>query len=106
MQGMLFLILTIVAESIAITFMKLSDGQTNKMMFGLAALFYILSFFLLTNALKHLPMGWTNAVWAGSSAVIVVLIGYFFFDENISFWMLLFIGFIVVGLVGLNLVEK
>lgn len=106
MKGLIFLILTIIAESIAITLMKLSNGYSNKATFSLAAAFYILSFFLLTSALKYLPMGWTNAVWAGSSAIIVIAIGYFYFNENISFWKLVFVGFIIVGLVGLNLVEK
>ncbi len=103
---MFYLILTILFESAAITLMKVANGSANKIALSVGGFFYLLSFFTLTKALKHLPMGWTNAVWAGTSAVIVFAIGYLFFDEQATFWKIVFVGCIVVGLVGLNLLEK
>ena len=103
---MLYLILTIIFESLAITLMKLANGTANKYALGVGGFFYVLSFFTITKALKYLPMGWINAVWAGASAVIVFIVGYLFFEEQATFWKIFFVSCIVVGLIGLNLLEK
>lgn len=98
----IFLILTIISESAAVTYMKLSDGFRHKNYAAIAVITYILSFVFLTLALKRLPVGIANAIWAGASTLLVVLIGVWFFQERLSVWQLVFLGFIVIGLVGLN----
>lgn len=47
--------------------MKLADGATHKIYLITGGICYATTFFLLTMALKYLPMGYTNAVWAGAS---------------------------------------
>jgi small multidrug resistance pump len=105
-MGYLFLFLTILSESSAICFMKLANGFQNKVYLIVGALFYIAGFLLLTQALKHLPMGWANAIWAGASTVVVVVLGLIFFDETVSLKQGVFIGLIVIGLVGLQIVKE
>lgn len=102
MKGHLFLIATIIAESLAIIFMKVSNQTQQKIYLIIGIVFYASSFFLLNNAVKHLPIGYTNAIWAGSSTILVCIAGYFFFNENIKMIHVLFLSLIVIGLVGLN----
>ena len=55
----------IVSEVFGTTFMKLSEGFTHPA-FGLAtAACYVISFVLLTLALKHLSLGMAYGIWGG-----------------------------------------
>lgn len=98
-----FLILTILLESGAVICMKLSDGFHNKLWAVTAVVLYVLSFLFLTLSLKTLQAGITNAIWAGSSTVLVAVLGIFIFKENINFLQLIFILMIVIGIVGISL---
>ena len=101
-MGVLFLVLTIVAESAAVIFMKLSNGFQHKAYSAAAVGTYLLSFIFLTYALKTLPVGLANAIWAGASTVVVVLLGVYLFKEQLNTWQIIFLSMIVIGLVGLN----
>jgi small multidrug resistance pump len=106
MKGYIFLIATILIETISIIWMKMADGGNNKFYFTAALIAYFFTFLGLTATFKHLPMGWANAIWAGSSTVLVCLFGYYLFQEKMSWLQILFLSLIVIGLVGLNLTGK
>jgi multidrug transporter EmrE-like cation transporter len=101
-MGYFFLILTIVFESAAVIFMKLSNGFQHKLQAAIAVTAYILSFVFLTYALKQMPVGLANAVWAGASTVLVAVLGILIFKEHLSILQLVFLSLIVIGLIGLN----
>lgn len=61
------------------------------------------SFYLLTLAIKTLPIGTAYAVWTGMGAVGVAVLGILLFKESTDWVRLLSISFIVVGIVGLKL---
>lgn len=102
-MGYFFLLLTIVSESAAVILMKLSEGFHKKAEMILAFFCYALSFVFLTLALKSLPAGLANALWAGASTVLVAGLGIFIFKEHLNMAQVIFLSLIVIGLVGLNL---
>ena len=104
-MGYLFLILTILLEGSAVLFMKLSNGFENKLYGALAVIGYGLSFVTLTLALKHLPVGITNATWAGASTLLVAIAGIFIFKEHLSTMQMVYMALIIIGIVGLNLAK-
>lgn len=106
MQGYIYLILTVVFETFAIIFMKMADGATHKIYLVVGGLSYTATFFLLTMALKYLPMGYTNAIWAGASTFLVYLVGVSYYKEKTSLLEFFFILCILVGLIGLNFLQK
>jgi len=65
----------------------------------------VLSFALLALALRQLPAGTGYAVWVGIGAVGVAVAGMIVFGEAASVARVLFLSIIVVGIVGLRLVE-
>lgn len=65
----------------------------------------LLSFILLTVALRQLPAGTGYAVWVGIGAVGVALAGAILLGEGVSAERVLFLSLIVVGVVGLRFVE-
>ena len=101
-MGNLFLILTILAETAAVICMKLSAGFHNTLYTVFAVITYGLSFLFLTLALKYLPAGVANGIWAGASTILVALIGILVFKEKLTALQLISLLLIAVGLIGLN----
>ena len=64
----------------------------------------IVSLFLLSQALKTLPLGTAYAVWTGIGAVGTVVVGMLLFGEQRDWPRLLCITLILSGIVGLKLV--
>jgi small multidrug resistance pump len=101
-MGNLFLLFTILTETAAIICMKLSAGFHNRLYTALAIASYGLSFVFLTLALKYLPAGITNAIWAGASTVLVTILGILIFREKLNAVQIASVLLIVIGLAGLN----
>ncbi|GAB5414378.1 MAG: quaternary ammonium compound efflux SMR transporter SugE [Congregibacter sp.] len=83
--------------------LKYSDGFTRlwpSVTFGVAAW---LSFMLLAQAVKVLPVGTAYAVWTGIGAVGVAVCGMLWFAESVSPVRILCIAMIVIGILGLKL---
>jgi small multidrug resistance pump len=101
-MGYVYLLLTILTETAAVLFMKSSDGFQQKTSSILAVLSYMLSFVFLTLALKRMPVGTANAIWAGASTLLVAILGVFLFKESLNARQMIFLGLIVIGLIGLQ----
>ncbi|MBD2166750.1 quaternary ammonium compound efflux SMR transporter SugE [Calothrix sp. FACHB-156] len=65
----------------------------------------ILSFVLLSKALRTLPVGTAYAIWTGIGAVGTALLGVVLFGEPAEMKRFFCIGLIVAGLLGLRLVS-
>ena len=86
--------IAIVSEVFGTTFMKMSDGFTHPV-FGLAtAACYIISFALLTLALKHLSLGMAYGIWGGVGTLLTTLVGIVVWDDPFS--VIVGIGMIAV----------
>ncbi|MBA4250482.1 MAG: quaternary ammonium compound-resistance protein SugE [Chlorobiaceae bacterium] len=66
----------------------------------------IISFALLSQALKVLPVGTAYAVWTGIGAVGTAIFGMILFNESKDLIRILFIFIIVIGIVGLKVFSK
>lgn len=63
----------------------------------------LVSFGLLTIALKHLEVGAAYAVWTGIGAAGTAIVGMVFLGDLVSTLKLVSIGLVIAGVVGLNL---
>ena len=83
--------------------LKYSDGFSRPVPSALTIVGALLSFWLLSLAMKDLPVGTAYAVWVGVGVVGTVILGVVLFDEP---WNALRVGsvcLIIAGLVGLKL---
>ena len=64
-----------------------------------------ISLWLLTQALKDIPLGTAYAIWTGIGALGVATLGIFLFGDSASAPRLACIGLIVAGVIGLKLVS-
>jgi quaternary ammonium compound-resistance protein SugE len=93
-------------EIVWATALKRSDGFTRLWPSVIGVGGALASFVLLALALRHLPAGTGYAVWVGIGAVGVVVAGIVVSGEAVSAPRMLFLSLIVVGIVGLRLVES
>jgi len=63
------------------------------------------SVWLLSIAMKELPMGTAYAVWTGIGAVGAVILGIILFGDPVTVPRVFCVGLIVAGLVGLKMVS-
>ncbi|WP_210471641.1 multidrug efflux SMR transporter [Sporosarcina sp. 6E9] len=66
----------------------------------------IFSFYFIIKACEKLPSGTVYAVFTGSGAAAIVLIDFVIFDAAFSLVKVLFIGLIIVGVVGIKMTDS
>ena len=82
--------------------LKYSDGFTKLFPTIFTIVTMIISFYLLSLALKALPIGTAYAVWVGIGTVGTVIAGIMLFGESMSLTRVISILFILIGIVGLK----
>ena len=83
--------------------LKLSHGLTRLWPTVAFAACALLSFALLTVALRRLEVGAVYAVWTGIGAAGTAVVGMAFLGDAVSTMKLVSIGLILAGVIGLNL---
>lgn len=83
--------------------LKYTEGFTRLWPSLGTAMSAAISLWLLTQALKAIPVGTAYAIWTGIGAVGVAMLGIALFSESASPARLLCIAMIVAGVVGLKL---
>ena len=86
--------------------MKWSQGFTRPVPGVLTALAGLASIYLLSLALRSLPVGTAYAVWTGIGAVGTAVLGVLFMGDSSSPARLMCVAAIVGGVAGLKLVSN
>ena len=99
MMAFLFLALAIVAEVVATSALKASEGFTRLWPSVTVVIGYGLAFYLLALVLRTMPVGIAYAFWAGLGIVLVTLVGMLVYGERPDLPALLGLTMIVGGVV-------
>ncbi|MEC0275312.1 DMT family transporter [Peribacillus frigoritolerans] len=99
----LYLVLAGAFEVVGVTGMNKVVKDKNLQSYIVLFMGFIISFGFLSLAMKTLPMGISYAVWTGIGTVGGVIIGMLFYGESKDCKRILFIGAILVAVVGLKL---
>jgi quaternary ammonium compound-resistance protein SugE len=83
--------------------LKLSHGLTRLWPTIWFAACALMSFGLLTIALRRLEVGPAYAVWTGIGAAGAAIIGMIFLGDAVSITKLVSIGLVITGVIGLSL---
>jgi small multidrug resistance pump len=102
----LYLAIAIVAEVIATSALKASEGFTRPIPATLVVVGYGIAFYMLSLTLRTIPMGVVYAIWSGAGIVLITLVGYFMFRQRLDLPALLGIGLIVAGVLVMQLFSK
>jgi quaternary ammonium compound-resistance protein SugE len=90
-------------ELVWMYFMKASNGFTKPWAIAGFAISSFTSFWLLSYAVRTIPIGTGYAVWTGIGAVGAAILGVVIYKEPATLARLLCILLIVAGIVGLKL---
>ncbi len=104
--GYLYLGIAIVAEVVATSALKASEGFTRTGPSLIVAIGYGIAFYFLSLVLKTVPMGVAYAVWSGVGIVLIAAIGWLFMKQSLDLPALLGIGLIVAGVAVIQLFSK
>ena len=83
--------------------LKFSQGFSKFLPSVLTVAGMIFSFVFLSLALKKLPLSVAYAVWTGIGIAGTSILGVIIFQESISISKIIFVSFIVIGIVGLRI---
>lgn len=106
MTAWMYLILAGILEVGFASMLKLTDNFTKLFPTIIFLLFAAGSFYFLTKAIEHIPIGTAYAVWTGIGAFGTILIGILFYKEPASALRLFFLFTLIVSIVGLKLVSN
>ncbi len=65
----------------------------------------LISLYLMSQAMKSIPVGTAYAIWTGIGAMGVAVLGIYLFNDSASPARLACVGLIVAGVIGLKLVS-
>ncbi|MEI6187891.1 MAG: multidrug efflux SMR transporter [Alphaproteobacteria bacterium] len=104
-MAFIFLVLAGILEIGWAVGMKYTDNFTKLAPTSLTILSMIFSLYFLSLAMKEIPLGTAYAIWTGIGIVGTCILGVILFGESTSILKFIFIGCILVGIIGLKLIE-
>lgn len=106
MTTYLALVLAIVFEVIGTTFLKQTEQFTRLWPTLASMASYAVAFYLLSIALKTLPVGIAYAIWSGLGIVLVSIIGWLVFRQSLDLPAMIGLGLIIAGIAIINLFSQ
>ncbi len=106
MSNYVFLAIAIIAEVIATSALKASQGFTQLLPSILVVVGYGVAFYFLSLTLRTIPVGIAYAIWSGAGIVLVALIGFALYGQKLDLWALVGMGLIIAGVMVINLLSK
>ena len=93
----LYLGIAIICEVLATTALKASEGMTRVLPSLFLVAGYGFAFWLLSLAIKTMPIGLAYALWSGFGIIMVATIGWYLYDQKLNSTALLGIFLILIG---------
>lgn len=104
--GYLYLGIAIVAEVIATSALKASEGFSRPSPSLVVAAGYITAFYFLSLVLKTVPVGVAYAVWSGVGIVLIALVGWLVLRQPLDLPAVLGMGLIIAGVAVIQLFSR
>lgn len=102
----LYLVLAIIAEVVATTALKATEGFTQLVPSIVVVCGYGLAFYFLSLILKTLPIGITYAMWSGLGIVLVAIVAIFIYKQVPDIPAIIGMGLIVLGVVIIQVFSR
>lgn len=106
MSNWVFLGIAIIGEVVATSALKASEGFTRLTPSLVVIVGYGSAFYLLSIALRTIPVGIAYAIWAGLGIVLIAAVGWLAFGQKLDAWGLVGMALIVSGVFVLNVLSR
>lgn len=102
----LFLAIAVIAEVIATTALKSSQGFTRLVPSLVVAGGYACAFYFLSLTLRTIPVGVAYAIWSGLGIALVAAIAWVFHGQRLDFPAIVGLSLILAGVLIVSLLSK
>lgn len=106
MKTFLILAVAILAEVVATSALKASEGFTRLLPSVIVVIGYGIAFTCLSLTLKTIPVGVAYAIWSGAGTALVALLGWLYFKQHLDIAAIIGLVLIIGGVIVLNLFSK
>ena len=106
MKGGIYLLIAIVFEIIATTFLKKSEEFTKLLPSVITGAGYLAAFYFLSLSLRTVPLGIAYALWSAIGIVLITVIGALVYKETPDLPAIIGIVFIILGVAIINVFSK
>lgn len=100
------LAIAILAEVIATSALKATEGFTRPWPSLVVVAGYGIAFWCLAITLKTVPVGVAYAIWSGAGIALVTLIAWLVYGQKLDLAAFVGIGLIIAGVIVLQLFSK
>jgi small multidrug resistance pump len=100
------LAIAIVAEVIATSAMRASEGFSRLVPATVVVIGYGIAFYCLSLTLKTIPVGIVYAVWSGAGIVLITLVAVVMYRQVPDVPAIIGLGLIIAGVAVLNVFSK
>ena len=101
-----YLLIAIVAEVTATSFLKQSAGFTRPLPTAVTIAGYGIAFYCLSLTLRDVPTGIAYAVWSGIGIVLIAAVAWIFQGQKLDAPAIIGMALIIAGVVVMNLFSK
>ena len=102
----IYLVLAILTETLGTTALQASQQFSRLWPSVAVVVFYGTSFFLMSLALRTMPVGIVYAIWSGLGIVFIAAIGFVLFGQRLDAPAVVGIGLILGGILVIHLFSK
>ncbi|NGP42306.1 DMT family transporter [Acinetobacter lwoffii] len=105
-MSFLYLSIAIIAEVIATSALKASNGF-SVLWPSLATISgYAVALFFLSLTMKTIPMGIAYAIWSGAGIILISTVGLLVFKQQLDLPALIGLAFMIIGIIFINVFSK
>ena len=102
-SAQLSLLVAILAEVVATTALKASDGFRRPLPSLIVVLGYSVAFYGLSLTMRSIPLGLVYAIWSGLGLLLITLAGWLIWGQRLDPPALLGMALILAGVTVINL---
>ena len=96
------LLVAIFCEVAGTMLLPVSNNFTRVAPTVCLALFYLMSFYLMTFVMDKIPIAIVYATWSGLGVFTIAILGYFFFKQTLAWQAIVGLFLIVLGVILVN----
>lgn len=97
-----YLSIAIIAEVIATSALKASEGFSQLYPSLITILGYSVALYFLSLTMKTIPMGISYAIWSGAGIILISTVGWVFYKQQLDMPALIGLTFMIIGIVIIN----
>lgn len=106
MSSFVYLFMAIIAEVVATTMLKASDGFSRLVPSVVVVIGYGIAFWRLSQVVKTMPLGIAYAIWSGLGIVLVSIAATFMYQQKLDWAAVVGMALIISGVMVINLLSK